>query len=63
MKNLFILALSWLLLSHCVLADEGAPEGWKAESPREEIRPSSLGIRQVDRTRIRWSSVPTVAKD
>lgn len=39
MKNPFILALSWLLLSNCVLADEGAPEVWKAESPREEIRP------------------------
>ncbi len=45
MRHSLLLALGWLILSswlnlsNSVLADERAPEGWTAETPREEIRP------------------------
>ncbi|MCC7337125.1 MAG: carbon-nitrogen hydrolase family protein [Pirellulaceae bacterium] len=39
MKYVFLFAVGCLILSNSVRADEGATEGWIAETPREEIRP------------------------
>ncbi|MCA9174677.1 MAG: hypothetical protein KDB14_09330, partial [Planctomycetales bacterium] len=39
MKYVFLVAVGCLILSNSVPAVEHAPEGWIAETPREEIRP------------------------
>ena len=39
MKNALLFALGYLILSQSVPAVEHAPQGWIAETPREEIRP------------------------
>lgn len=39
MRKIGLLALGCLFLAGAARADENAPEGWTAETPREEIRP------------------------
>ncbi len=40
MKNVLVsFAMGCMVLTGALFADEGAPEGWLTESPREEIRP------------------------